>query len=148
MLDGLSDDIINQRVCIKLMLLTGIRNAELHGLRWSDVDLENHILHVRRNRLVSKQFGEYEKSPKTKTSLLRILFNKAVRYEWIAKNPVCKTKVGASAKNGNISIKPVEEKEVFSLAEVRYIYKHIAIYEGMQRISPFAQRFFVWIIYA
>ena len=69
MLDGLSDDIINQRVCIKLMLLTGIRNAELHGLRWSDVDLENHILHVRRNRLVSPQFGVYEKSPKTKTSL-------------------------------------------------------------------------------
>lgn len=69
MLDGLPDDIINQRVCIKLMLLTGIRNAELHGLRWSDVDLENHILHVRRNRLVSKQFGVYEKSPKTKTSL-------------------------------------------------------------------------------
>lgn len=69
MLDGLPDDIINQRVCIKLMLLTGIRNAELHGLHWSDVDLENHILHVRRNRLVSKQFGVYEKSPKTKTSL-------------------------------------------------------------------------------
>lgn len=69
MLDGLPDDIINQRVCIKLMLLTGIRNAELHGLRWSDVDLKNHILHVRRNRLVSKQFGVYEKSPKTKTSL-------------------------------------------------------------------------------
>lgn len=69
MLDGLPYDIINQRVCIKLMLLTGIRNAELHGLRWSDVDLENHILHVRRNRLVSKQFGVYEKSPKTKTSL-------------------------------------------------------------------------------
>ena len=101
----------------------GLRNAELHGLRLSDVDLENHILHVRRNRLVSKQFGEYEKSPKTKTSLLRILFNKAVRYEWIAKNPVCKTKVGASAKNGNISIKPVEEKEVFSLEEVRQFIK-------------------------
>ena len=48
--------------------------------------------------------------------ILRTLFNEAVRYEWIAKNPVCKTKVGASAKNGNISIKPVEEKEVFSLA--------------------------------
>lgn len=101
----------------------GLRNAELHGLRLSDVDLENHILHVRRNRLVSKQFGEYEKSPKTKASLLRILFNKAVRYEWIAKNPVCKTKVGASAKNGNISIKPVEEKEVFSLEEVRQFIK-------------------------
>lgn len=55
--------------------------------------------------------------------ILRTLFNEAVRYEWIAKNPVCKTKVGASAKNGNISIKPVEEKEVFSLAEVRQFIK-------------------------
>lgn len=69
MLDNLSDDIINQRVCIKLMLLTGIRNGELHGLRWSDVDLKKHILHVRRNRLVSREFGIYEKCPKTKTSL-------------------------------------------------------------------------------
>ena len=69
MLDNLPDEIINQRVCLKIMLLTGIRNAELHGLRWSDIDLENHILHVRRNRLVSREFGIYEKCPKTKTSL-------------------------------------------------------------------------------
>ena len=69
MLDRVPDDIISRRICVKLMLLTGIRNAELHGLRWSDVDLKNHILHVRRNRLVSREFGVYEKPPKTKTSL-------------------------------------------------------------------------------
>ena len=69
MLDNLPDDIINQRICIKLMLLTGIRNGELHGLRWSDVDLENNVLHVRHNRLYCKGFGIYEKEPKTKTSL-------------------------------------------------------------------------------
>lgn len=69
MLDRLPDDIMSRCICVKLMLLTGIRNAELHGLRWSDVDLKNHILHVRRNRLVSREFGVYEKPPKTKTSL-------------------------------------------------------------------------------
>lgn len=69
MLDGLSDDIINQRVCLKILLYTGIRNAELHGLRWSDIDLDNNVLHVRRNRLYSQEFGIYEKEPKTKTSI-------------------------------------------------------------------------------
>jgi len=68
-LNELSDDIINQRICLKILLLTGIRNAELHGLRWSDVDLENKILHIRRNRLYCKEFGIYEKKPKTKTSM-------------------------------------------------------------------------------
>lgn len=51
--------------------------------------------------------------------ILRTLFNEAVRYDWIAKNPVCKTKIGTKTGNANISIKPVEEKEVFSIAEVK-----------------------------
>ncbi len=53
---------------IKLMLLTGMRIAEIHGLRWSDIDLDNKIIHVRRNRLYAQGFGWYEKLPKTKTS--------------------------------------------------------------------------------
>lgn len=53
---------------IKLMLFTGMRIAEIHGLRWSDIDLENRIIHVRRNRLYAQGFGWYEKLPKTKTS--------------------------------------------------------------------------------
>jgi len=57
--------------------------------------------------------------------ILRTLFNEAVRFEWIAKNPVCKTKIGAKTGNANISIKPVEEKEVFSIAEVRQFIKFL-----------------------
>lgn len=53
---------------IKLMLLTGMRIAEIHGLRWSDIDFDNRIIHVRRNRLYAQEFGWYEKLPKTKTS--------------------------------------------------------------------------------
>ena len=68
MLDNLSDDIINQRVCIKLMLLTGIRNGELHGLRWSDVDLKNRILHVRRNDL-SAENSAYTKNARKQKRL-------------------------------------------------------------------------------
>lgn len=67
-LDALGEEYINNKIMIKLMLLTGIRNAELHGLRWSDVDLDNQVIHIKRNRLYSSRIGTYEKCPKTKTS--------------------------------------------------------------------------------
>lgn len=68
-LDRLPEININYRVCIKIMLFTGVRNAELHGLRWNDIDFKNRLIHVRRNRLYSKLVGVYEKCPKTKTSI-------------------------------------------------------------------------------
>ena len=43
--------------------------------------------------------------------IIRTIFNEAIRYEWITKNPVVLSKVGGS--NGNVSLKPVKEKEVF-----------------------------------
>ena len=49
--------------------------------------------------------------------ILRTLFNEAVRYEWIAKNPVCKTKIGAGS--GNTTLRPISEKEVFSRREAQ-----------------------------
>ena len=49
--------------------------------------------------------------------ILRTLFNEAVRYEWITKNPVCSTKIGAS--KGNDTMRAVEEKEVFSFRETQ-----------------------------
>ena len=51
------------------MLLTGLRIAEVCGLRWSDIDFEKKVIHVKRNRLYTKEFGIYEKTPKTATSL-------------------------------------------------------------------------------
>lgn len=66
--DSLGEEHINNKIMIKLMLLTGIRNAELHGLRWSDIDFEKKLIHIKRNRLYSKRLGTYEKCPKTKTS--------------------------------------------------------------------------------
>ena len=49
--------------------------------------------------------------------VLRTLFNEAVRYEWIAKNPVCGTKIGAGSSN--TSLRAVPEKEVFSFKEAQ-----------------------------
>lgn len=68
-LDRLPRENINYKVPIKIMLLTGVRNGELHGLRWEDIDFEKKVVHVRRNRLYNKEVGIYEKSPKTKTSV-------------------------------------------------------------------------------
>lgn len=67
-LDAEQEKHIQLVIPIKLMLLTGMRIAEIHGLRWSDIDFDNRIIHVRRNRLYAQEFGWYEKLPKTKTS--------------------------------------------------------------------------------
>ena len=49
--------------------------------------------------------------------VLRTIFNEAVRYEWITKNPVSATKIGAG--NSNSVLNPISEKEVFTYNEVK-----------------------------
>ena len=56
------------KVVLKFMILTGVRKAEMCGLRWSNIDFEDKIVHIRRNRLYGKNVGVYEKGPKTKSS--------------------------------------------------------------------------------
>ena len=53
--------------------------------------------------------------------ILRALFNEAVRYEWITKNPVCGTRI--TAGNNNSSLTPITEKEVFSFQECQNFIK-------------------------
>ena len=67
-LGEITDEFIFKRIPLEIMILTGLRLGEVCGLRWSDVDLEKGILHVRRNRLRATGFV-YEKAPKTKTSI-------------------------------------------------------------------------------
>ncbi len=66
-LNDIPDEYIYKRIPIEIMLLTGVRQGEMNGLRWSDVDFEKGVLHIRRNRLSAKGMI-YEKDPKTKTS--------------------------------------------------------------------------------
>lgn len=68
MLNELPEEMIYKRVPIKIMLLCGLRSAEICGLRWSDIDFEKGVINVNRNRLVSRERGIYEKEPKSKTS--------------------------------------------------------------------------------
>ena len=53
--------------------------------------------------------------------IIRAVFSEAVRYDWIAKNPVSQTKIGSAA--GNAALRPVEEKEVYSISEAKEFIK-------------------------
>lgn len=53
-----------------LILQTGLHTGEMIGLRWSDVDFENKVLHVRRTMEYRHEFGEWRiGEPKTKSGV-------------------------------------------------------------------------------
>ena len=87
-IDEIPDEFIYKRTILKFMLLTGVRTAEMCGLRWSDIDFKNKVVHIKQNRLYSREVGIYEKEPKTKTSerdipLTDALINDLIIYmEW------------------------------------------------------------------
>ena len=68
-LDDMDEDLIYKKIVLKFMLLTGVRIAEMCGLKWCDIDFNKKIVHICRNRLYCSEFGTYEKVPKTQTSI-------------------------------------------------------------------------------
>lgn len=53
-----------------LILQTGLRTGEMIGLKWSDVDFKNHLLHIRRTMEYRHSVGEWRTGePKTKNSI-------------------------------------------------------------------------------
>jgi len=71
-LDQVGEEFIHRVIPIKLMLLAGLRNGEIHGLKWCDFDFVKNTVQVKRSRLYSPQIGCYEKEPKTQTSTREI----------------------------------------------------------------------------
>lgn len=53
--------------------------------------------------------------------VLRTIFNEAVRYNWLIKNPVSQTKIGSG--NENTSLKPIKEKQVYTIFEAKEFIK-------------------------
>lgn len=51
-----------------IMLRTGLRRGEMQGLKYSDVDKKNNVLHVRRTLKRIEGMGYFEDTPKTRTS--------------------------------------------------------------------------------
>lgn len=87
-IDEIPDEFIYKRTVLKFMLLTGVRTAEMCGLKWSDIDFTDKVVHIKQNRLYSQEIGIYEKETKTKTSerdipLTDALINDLIAYmEW------------------------------------------------------------------
>ena len=52
----------------QLAICTGMRNGELGGLLWSDVDFKNKVIHIRHTLIPSEGGGWRIDTPKTKTS--------------------------------------------------------------------------------
>ncbi len=85
-LDSQKEMYFNRVIPIKIMLLTGLRNGEIHGLKWSDIDFNKKVIHVVRSRLYSSIKGCYEKAPKTRTSVRDVpmpdyLINELLQYK-------------------------------------------------------------------
>lgn len=59
---------------IKLCINSGLRRGELLGLQWTDIDLENNVIHVK-NNLVKTSKGCLLQSPKTKSSVRDIVIS-------------------------------------------------------------------------
>jgi integrase len=59
---------IEQTLPIDLMLALGIRKAEVCGLEWKDIDFENRIIRISRNRLYIPKKGVIVSNLKTETS--------------------------------------------------------------------------------
>lgn len=78
-----------------LILQTGLRTGEMIGLRWSDVDFENNILHVRRTMEYRHEFGEWRiGEPKTKSGIRDIpLTQEAVKILKNQQNKIKKMKI-------------------------------------------------------
>ena len=67
--DKMDDDLIYKKTIFKFMLLTGVRIGEMCGLKWSDIDFTKKVVHIIRSRMYCKELGDYEKVPKTRTSV-------------------------------------------------------------------------------
>lgn len=65
LLDSLPDEELLYKTAIYILLFAGLRRGELLGLNWEDVDMDDCILHIRRNRIRNVGGGVLESSLKT-----------------------------------------------------------------------------------
>lgn len=63
--------------------MSGLRRGELLALRWADIELENKVMHIHRNRVYAD--GKVvEKRPKTESSIRDITFGERMKEQMLA----------------------------------------------------------------
>ena len=77
LLELLREEPIRWRALITFDLLSGLRRGELLGLRWQDVDLDEHTITIRQTSNYLPGKGVYVGTPKTATSARPLLLSAA-----------------------------------------------------------------------
>lgn len=68
MIAALNEEPILYRTVVIFAVNTGLRRAEICGLRWSDIDLDRAVLWVHRNTVYNREIGLRDKATKTRGS--------------------------------------------------------------------------------
>ena len=68
MLKFLDNEPIKWKTAIYLLVFSGMRRGELLGLEWSDIDFENHVIHIRNTSQYVQGMGIITKCPKNDAS--------------------------------------------------------------------------------
>ncbi len=74
----LEDEPPQFRIMVTALMFTGLRRAELLGLKWEDVDTDTGLISVKRNLLYHPQTGTFESETKTTMSQRTIKVSPAV----------------------------------------------------------------------
>lgn len=77
LLELLAKEPIKWRTLITFDLLSGIRRGELAGLRWSDIDFDNGVIHIRQTYNYIPTKGAYIDTPKSAKSARSIRVSKS-----------------------------------------------------------------------
>lgn len=64
----MQEEDIRVKTALSLLIYSGVRNGELCGLEWQDIDFENNVIHIRRASQYVKDYGMITKEPKNETS--------------------------------------------------------------------------------
>lgn len=81
LLEALQKESIRLRIMITLAITTGMRRAELLGLEWKHIDLENGIIDVRQTIPMFKNGEPVIKGPKKKSSIRKIVIPSSISAE-------------------------------------------------------------------